>query len=94
MKKLPLEFVQLNTLVKEFNTGRNVTLFGEGKYLLLQGSRAKGYSLFVMLGNIGEGCIYKLLNAGLNRKGVETVMDTLNNLSFMFESVKYKVIFR
>jgi len=85
---LPKEFIELNKLVKDFNCGQNVRLFGEGKYLLLQGSRLKGYSLFVMLGNIGEGCIYKSLNFGLNKKGFLQAIDTLNNLAFMFNSTK------
>lgn len=86
--KLPKEFIELNNLVYDFNCGQNVRLFGEGKYLLLQGSRIKGYSLFVMMGNIGEGCIYKSLNFGLNKKMFMQVIDTLNNLSFMFNSTK------
>jgi hypothetical protein len=82
--KLPKEFIELNKLVFDFNTGNNVRLFGEGKYLLLQGSRIKGYSLFVVL---SEGkVIYKLLNAGLNKKSFFNAMDTLNNLSFMYKS--------
>lgn len=81
MSKLPKEFIELNTIVKEFNTGNNVSLFGENKYLLLQGNRVKGYSLWICEGNIGEGRLYQALVLCNNRRGILEILEVLNRLS-------------
>jgi len=82
MKKLPKEFAELNEkYIYPFNCGNNVALFGEGKYILLQGSRSKGYNINLMEGNIGSGKVVKLLSAGLNKKSFIVAIELLFMLS-------------
>ena len=82
MTKLPTEFSELNNdYIKPFNRGDNVALFGENKYLLLQGSRVKGYSLFLCEGKIGEGKVVRLLSGGLNKKAFICVIELLDRLA-------------
>ena len=81
MKQLPAEFTALNKLVYDFNTGTNVKLFGDGFYLLLQGSRVKGYSLHLV--SVPEGNkVVKSLVFGANKKGILDALDLMERLTF------------
>ena len=81
MKQLPAEFIALNELVHRFNTGNNVKLFGEGFYILLQGSRVKGYSLYLM--SIPDGKkVVKSLVFGANKKGILDALDLMERITF------------
>lgn len=75
---LPKEFTQLNETVRKFNTGINVNVFGENRYLLLQGSKVKGYQLFVV--NAASKAIVSLLHCG-NKK---SILDTLNTIDRIY----------
>lgn len=77
--QLPKEFIQLNSIVKEFNTGNNVKLLGEGKYLLLQGSKAKGYSVYVVDEKQGKR-IVKALVVNTNKTGIIAAFDLLERI--------------
>lgn len=76
---LPLEFNRLNKQVKLFNTGINVKLLGEGRYLLLQGSRVKSYSLHVVLA--ADKRVVNTLVVSTNAKGILDALDLLERLT-------------
>lgn len=78
---LPKNFVILNSIIKEFNTGKNVSLFGENKYLLLQGNQPKGYTIYLMEGNIGEGRVYQMLTCCATKKEIIAIMEVLDRLA-------------
>ncbi len=78
--KLPSEFIELNKLTTQFNCGSNVTMFGEGYYLLLQGSKVKSYSLYLCESKIGSGRIVNALVCSENKKGIIRTFDLLERL--------------
>ena len=78
--KLPIEFTYLAEQVRLFNTGTNVKLLGEGRYLLLQGSRVKSYSLHVVLE--ADKQVVKTLVVSTNAKGIMNSLELLERLTF------------
>jgi len=79
MKNLPKEFTELNEVVKQFNTGNNVKLFGEGFYILLQGSRFKSYSIYLVDEKQGKRVV-KSLVISENKKGILAAFDLMERL--------------
>lgn len=79
MKKLPKEFTELNKLVYQFNTGNNVKLFGEGFYLLLQGSRTKSYSIHLIDEKQGK-LVVKSLVISQNKAGILAALDLMERM--------------
>lgn len=78
-KQLPSEFIKLNAIVREFNTGLNVKVLGVDRYLLLQGSRVKSYSLHIV--KHSDKRVVKTIVVSSNAKGIELALDILNRLS-------------
>jgi hypothetical protein len=78
--KLPVEFVELNEKVKEFNLSFDrSSVIPSHRYLLLQGSRVKGYSLSIFEGKAGSGrFIHTLING--NKQTIENTLWLLNGL--------------
>lgn len=83
MSKLPKEFVELNEIVHTFETDYNTeALFGQGYYLLLQGNRAQGYTLYLMKGKPGEGSVNQtLIPCGANKKQIEQAMELMRKIA-------------
>lgn len=75
---LPKEFIELNAIVKNLNTGITTNVFGENRHLLLQGSKVKGYQLFIV--NSISTAIVSLLHCG-NKKSIIDTTDTIERIS-------------
>jgi len=90
-KQLPTEFIALNELVNNFNTGLNVKLFGQGYYLLLQGSRIKGYSLHLV--SIPEGKrVVNTYIVSTNKKGILAALDLMERLTIPHTKPQYHIL--
>ncbi len=89
MVKLPKEFIKLNELVKEFNNSiSSYRIYdadqSQRRYLLLQGSKVKGYSLSIFEKvNLYEGrLIHTIING--NKKTIEDAIWVLNGLKHSY----------